>query len=142
MFLDTLSCAILRLCDAQNWSYKMAAEHCGLSARYFGDIARRRSAPTIRTLEKLFGGFCVSPNSLLVPSPELYEESFRIPQIVTQCRGYQTCFGYTTYPICPRCKRTVGREYQIYCDRCGQMLCWKGYADAEIIKIHIKSGSD
>lgn len=31
----------------------------------------------------------------------------------------------TYYPVCPRCKRTFEREYQKFCDRCGQRLAWK-----------------
>jgi len=30
--------------------------------------------------------------------------------------------GY--YPVCPRCKRTMEREFQTCCDRCGQKLKW------------------
>lgn len=28
------------------------------------------------------------------------------------------------YCICPRCRRPLGRDYQAYCDRCGQHLAW------------------
>ena len=30
----------------------------------------------------------------------------------------------SAYYICPRCKVTMEREYQSYCDRCGQCLNW------------------
>ena len=53
MFLDNLSTSILKLCDTQKLSYEAASERCDLSSRYFGDIARGKTAPTILTLEKL-----------------------------------------------------------------------------------------
>jgi transcriptional regulator with XRE-family HTH domain len=133
MFLETLSFVVLQLCDAYGWSYETAAEQCNLSSRYIGDIVRGRTAPTIRSLEKLCIGFGVLPNELLVTEPALNELSFRIPQLVTQYRTFE----YTTYPICPRCNITMEREYQSYCDRCGQRLCWKNYAKASAVKIAV-----
>jgi transcriptional regulator with XRE-family HTH domain len=137
MFLETLSFVVLQLCDAYGWSYEAAAEHCNLSSRYIGDIVRGRTAPTIRTLEKLCIGFSVLPNELLVTEAALNELSFRIPQLVTQYSGRIETYGYTTYPICPRCKITMNREYQAYCDRCGQRLWWKNYAKASAVKLAV-----
>lgn len=37
------------------------------------------------------------------------------------------------YPVCPRCSVSMDREYQAFCDRCGQRLGWKQYDSAEII---------
>ena len=67
MFLDNLSTSVLRLCDTQKLSYEAASERCNLSSRYFGDIARGKTAPTILTLEKLCVGFDLTPNDLLIP---------------------------------------------------------------------------
>ena len=133
MFLDTLSTTVLQLCDAHKWSYEVAAEHCDLSSRYFGDIARRQTAPSINTLEKLCIGFQLLPNDLLVDPMLSQELVFRIPLVVKQCRGYYTLFGFTTYPVCPQCQMTLEREYQAFCDRCGQRLNWRRYSEAEII---------
>lgn len=133
MFLDTLSAAVLQLCDAKGWSYEIAAGHCGLSARYFGDIARGQTAPSINTLEKLCSGFQLLPNDLLVSPVMIQELIFRTPMEVTQCRGYNGWFGFTTYPVCPQCQQTLEREYQAFCDRCGQKLCWEGYSKAKMI---------
>lgn len=66
MFLDNLSTSVLRLCDTQKLSYEAASERCDLSSRYFGDIARGKTAPTILTLEKLCVGFDLTPNDLLI----------------------------------------------------------------------------
>lgn len=38
-----------------------------------------------------------------------------------------------SFPICPTCKITLEREYQSFCDRCGQKLDWKGLKNAKII---------
>lgn len=68
VFLDNLSSSVLRLCDTRKLSYEAASERCNLSSRYFGDIARGKTAPTILTLEKLCAGFDLTPNDLLIPS--------------------------------------------------------------------------
>ena len=31
------------------------------------------------------------------------------------------------FPVCPKCLCTLDREYQSFCDRCGQKLRWKKY---------------
>lgn len=66
MFLENLSDSIGRICRARHLSYEAASELCGLSARYFGDIVRGRTSPTIQTLEKLCLGLERSPNELLL----------------------------------------------------------------------------
>ena len=38
--------------------------------------------------------------------------------------------GLGAYPLCPRCKLTLDREYQRFCDRCGQRLDWSRYDKA------------
>lgn len=38
------------------------------------------------------------------------------------------------YAICPRCNITLEREYQKFCDRCGQKLNWYSYDKATVIK--------
>jgi len=90
MFLDNLSTSVLKLCDTQKLSYEAASERCDLSSRYFGDIARGKTAPTILTLEKLCVGFELTPNDLLIPSEFWREMAFREPMPVTHIR----CFRY------------------------------------------------
>lgn len=36
-------------------------------------------------------------------------------------------------PVCPRCRLTLDREYQRFCDRCGQRLDWSRYDKAIVI---------
>lgn len=42
-------------------------------------------------------------------------------------------FGYadTGYAICPNCGYALEREYQKYCDQCGQLLGWKKFGRGE-----------
>lgn len=34
------------------------------------------------------------------------------------------------YAVCPRCRCSLERDYQSYCDRCGQALDWRSYDHA------------
>lgn len=136
MFLDNLSTSVLRLCDTRKLSYETASERCDLSSRYFGDIARGKTAPTILTLEKLCVGFNLTPNDLLIPSAIWREMSFRKPMPVTQIRCFHFLHGLTGFPVCPQCRKTMEREYQPYCDRCGQCLDWKDFSKATIATVY------
>ena len=133
MFLDNLSTSVLRLCDTHKLSYQAASERCDLSSSYFVDIARGKTAPTILTLEKLCVGFDLTPNDLLIPSAIWREMSFRKPMPVTHVCCFRFLHGLTSFPVCPRCGRTMEREYQPYCDRCGQCLDWDNFSKATII---------
>ena len=53
--------------------------------------------------------------------------AYRIPMRVTTIFVYR---NGNAYPLCPNCKITLEREYQNYCDRCGQALDWKQYRRA------------
>lgn len=73
MFLDNLSASIRSLCNARKLGYEADSEQCDLSSRYFGSIARGKTAPSVLTLEKLCVGFDLTPNELLL-APELQHE--------------------------------------------------------------------
>jgi len=57
--------------------------------------------------------------------------SFRKPLAVKEILMFSNgdCF-----PLCPRCDTTLEREYQHYCDRCGQCLDWKEFYRAKIVR--------
>ena len=57
--------------------------------------------------------------------------SYREPLLVTHIVVYTNSHSF---PVCPQCKVTIEREYQAYCDRCGQCLSWDKYENAEVIK--------
>ena len=61
--------------------------------------------------------------------------SYRFKMRVTEMRMYNdSIYGETGYYVCPRCKVTMEREFQSYCDRCGQALDWKGYSKVKVVK--------
>lgn len=47
-----------------------------------------------------------------------YRLSMKVNEYILLCNDY-------LFPVCPRCNCTLDREYQAYCDRCGQKLKWK-----------------
>ena len=52
--------------------------------------------------------------------------TYRRPMRVTEFILYKGTFGTeSAFYLCPRCDITLEREYQSYCDRCGQRLNWK-----------------
>lgn len=38
-----------------------------------------------------------------------------------------------SYPICPRCDKSMPRDYMNFCDRCGQRLDWHLYDLATVV---------
>lgn len=60
--------------------------------------------------------------------------SFQIPMRVTEKIMIQAyAYQYDIYYICPRCKVGLERDFQSYCDRCGQRLDWKDYKKAKMV---------
>ena len=41
---------------------------------------------------------------------------------------------HSCYPICPACDVPMEREYQNYCDRCGQCLGWRDFDRSVMIR--------
>ena len=64
------------------------------------------------------------------PKQSVSAESYRIAMTVTHMRIYNK----TAYYVCPRCGRTLDREFVAYCDRCGQCLEWKYYRRAKVMR--------
>lgn len=65
--------------------------------------------------------------------------AYRIPMEVRTIRVLGCGTGAGAYPVCPRCERTLDREYQLFCDRCGQALSWKHFSSAAVIGNEILS---
>ena len=63
-------------------------------------------------------------------APQIDELSFRRSMAVTTVLLYR---AGEAYPICPRCSVTMEREYQKFCDRCGQRLDWSKFHQAAVI---------
>lgn len=54
--------------------------------------------------------------------------SYRIPKKVKKIRVYpDNCF----FGVCPRCNNSIDREYQTFCNCCGQRLDWSKLDEAE-----------
>ncbi|MCD8159739.1 MAG: hypothetical protein LUE61_00825 [Clostridiales bacterium] len=50
---------------------------------------------------------------------------YRLPMTVTDTISYKDRRRTEVYPICPRCGTVLEREYQAYCNGCGQKLDWR-----------------
>lgn len=57
--------------------------------------------------------------------------SYRQPMQVREACCYH--HSSNAYAICPRCGAPMEREYQSYCDRCGQALRWINFENLKII---------
>lgn len=69
---------------------------------------------------------------MIILSEELEDAvSYRTPIPVSKILWFKKNYAF---PICPRCNVTLDREYQSFCDRCGQRLDWKKFSKAEEIK--------
>lgn len=55
-----------------------------------------------------------------------YRSSMSVREVVLYHSG-------DAYPICPQCCVPMDREYQHFCDRCGQRLDWAAYRHALIV---------
>lgn len=129
MFLVNLSSNLLRICGNSKISYEKAAELCECSSKHFANIINRRTQPSLNVFEHICIGFKLTPNALLdIPAPEK-ELAFRVPMPVTEVH----LLGNFPFPVCPKCKCTLEREYTAYCDRCGQRLDWNNFHNATTI---------
>ena len=61
----------------------------------------------------------------------IHAASYRVALPVTKFVKYST--HGSCYPLCPRCKRSMEREYANFCDRCGQKLFWDNIDNAKIL---------
>ena len=61
------------------------------------------------------------------------ELRYRQPMAVVKICCYRTLEGVNSFPICPTCDIPMEREYQNYCDRCGQRLSWEDFEKAAVI---------
>ena len=52
------------------------------------------------------------------------EHDYHVPREVENIVIYRPDYFF---PICPRCQIALERDYQAFCDRCGQKLKWDVY---------------
>ena len=96
-------------------------EEEGEVERYWGGI-RRKETPENRRR-----------NTLQSQEPD-EAHAFRRPMEVGAVRYVRTTAGLTGFAVCPRCRGNLEREYQTFCDRCGQKLDWKDYKKVRKIR--------
>lgn len=65
-----------------------------------------------------------------VTEPGLSELRFRKAMPVTATVVYRT---RAAFPLCPQCGSAMEREYQSFCDRCGQKLDWRQYTRSRTV---------
>ena len=53
--------------------------------------------------------------------------AYRLPREVTETVVLASGIAY---PVCPRCRVSLDREYMNFCDRCGQRLSWQSFPKA------------
>lgn len=134
MFSKELSSSVLSICDSRKFTYETASELCDLSPRYFGSIARGKTSPSVNTLEKLCIGLDKTPNELLGFSTTDEELSYRVTSQVRHYRQQPSLnCSFSTFPVCPRCHCNLKREYQFFCDHCGQKLGWDYFRYATLM---------
>ena len=130
MFSKNLSTALIRFIDDEGITQEELAERCNLSARFVGNVIRGHSQMRLDTFENICAALEVTPNDILVPKCSRPNDKSQIMQ-VSQIFYVSDVNG--SFPVCPACRVTIEREYQSYCDRCGQRLGWKHYKTAEVI---------
>lgn len=64
------------------------------------------------------------------------ELSYRLPIEVFEIVYYRK--AEISFPVCPKCNIAIEREYQTYCDRCGQYLSWNRFENRAKIIITLK----
>lgn len=62
---------------------------------------------------------------------KLTDEAYRTPLAVSKVMLFP---NGESFAVCPRCDITLEREYQAYCDRCGQCLEWRRFRHATLLK--------
>ena len=55
---------------------------------------------------------------------------YRKPMLVKECI---ICGNNYLFPLCPRCNTSIERDYQAFCNGCGQKLFWRG--NLELLKV-------
>jgi len=104
------------------------AMECDISLDILNQIERERTNPRLSTLQKICAYVGCSVAELLrVDEPTDEKLSYRDELTVTHAIVAEN--GYS-FAICPRCNNSFEREYQAFCDRCGQKLGWKNYKKA------------
>lgn len=87
-------------------------------------LSFREAIPKTRATN--YAGFKTTGLSVLLIRCILCFAKYRVPYSVNEYILYRNSFGKeSVYYLCPRCDITLERDYQAFCDRCGQLLDWR-----------------
>lgn len=115
----------------KNLTQEQLAELCDLTPQFLSNVIRKKSSLKMETLEKMCAALEVTPNDLLLN--ERAKKQLKVSEAKKVTKVFYLKPTGLSFPICPGCNTTLDREYQSYCDRCGQFLSWKGYSKAEVV---------
>ncbi len=121
-------------------SQEKAAEALDCGTRSLQGYEAGRNEPPVSVLLKMTHLYQCEISELYPPHRKQEESppSYRVPICVSAVRAYRdSIFGTTFFPVCPRCRVSLEREYQRYCDRCGQALNWSRYSYAKPVPVEI-----
>ena len=129
-------------------SQETAAETLGCSTRTLQRYEEVGGDPRVSVILEMmslykceFSDLFPSVSDEKPPPPEEDILDYRLPMPVTSVRCYPACMDLSTYPLCPRCALPMEREYQCFCEHCGQALDWKGFSKAVIVFSHSSNGA-
>ena len=108
------------------------AEATGLTYRFISNVTRGVQVPGLDSFEKICAGLEVEPNDLLINEKSRSKEKahpMKIKKVYCKRKGNLVAY----IPICPSCESSLRREYENYCEKCGQKLSWSNYEDSELI---------
>lgn len=136
-FSESFPLALRKRCSEMELTYRESAKKCRINYLYFLRIIHGQANPRLDMVINICFGLEISPNELLgITTTNMH--SFRIPMRVNKYIYLSRAEHPTCFPVCPQCEMSLEREYQKYCDRCGQCLSWRSY-DQAVQVIHGKS---
>ena len=104
-----------------NGQFRPGPAYCGLS-RTIPVIDLNAVQSDGKDWIRMFSNNLIS--AVLLSAEAFHQLSFRRPLKILQVRCFPQQGWTAVYPVCPRCGVTMEREYQHFCDRCGQKLDW------------------
>lgn len=132
MFTKELGTKILKILDEREMTIEDLAEIANLSRKFLGNVINQKQSPTLDSFEKICAALEVAPNDLLMSEESMLPEKSKA-MIVSKIFYNDVSMVEYALPICPNCNITLEREYQSYCNRCGQRLSWKKFSKADIV---------
>ncbi len=129
MFKKELSNQLLKIINDKNLTVSSLASLSHISREYLTNVISEKHSISIDVLENLCSALETSPDELLLSEKSKSPEKSKAMQVNTILSDEATY-----YPLCPDCNKPLIKEYQAFCDNCGQRLSWKEYVYANEIQ--------